>query len=1224
MSKINLIQNAIKELDGGSFQKLFDSYLYKKYGFENIQTLGVQTGTNKTTKGTPDSFVVTEEEKYILIMYGTVETNAYSKLEKDILSCFNDSKLKIERGKIDKIICAYSSTNIHIEQMEKLKTLIDGIKIELIGLSTISHDLLVNYPFLANDFLSIQIDTGQLYPIDEFVEAYDKNGMNAPLNMEFYYREKELKELYDSIKNTEITMVTGSSGLGKTRLVVEVCRHFRDEGWNVICVKNNGELLYSDIKYYLSEKGKYLLFIDDANQTTSLEYVLDYIKQISKTTIIKVVMTVRDYAKQRVANIVCKYVFPSEVQITILSEDKIQEILKCNLEILNPEYLDRIGKVAKGNVRLAILAAKIAKEKGFLSIRNATDIFSGYYGDVILNSELSENEIKSLFVISLLGPLRFKEHIVALKILEYLGINKEEFVSFCHLLNEKEIIDLYLDEAVKVSDQSLGNYMLEYVLVEKKLISITTLLGLGFPKFKNKLVYAFNTLISLFDSEKLREYISEQVNLSWNKAPEELQWEYLKVFHALNQEKALFVLKSRMDKMRTVEVDLVQYDFEQRKNNHHISSEEVEILSSFKYSEYYNDVLDLMGDFFKKRPDLVMDFYFAFADRLGVDKYSHQYEYTKEYKMVECLWNKCEGGKEKNLTILLLHIIQQFLQCQFHTMEAVDNDRSFNFLSFNLVLNDGSKKLRHYIWKILSELYDISLYRQIIESILKANYTSGLEKEQAKEIFEFDLQCIKEQFYNNWEILTFSQCEILAELEKRAKWMGSKKKIWLKKYRENPDFLIYHTLLKEHVKGRTWQEDEEQRKIGIKNMILDFEDSDFRRMFRICKEHENTIEREAWSLQAGLDIVFSCLETSPSKYLRVLKIYLQTGAPFGISPTCRIIYLLKNIGFQKIKEEILNIDYEYRSIWLNALWEYISEQDITKDEANLYLDFLSSEVKKDKPSLPYIKNLSKYLIVDPSFVKAVSELVLEGCADNTYIVASYLGNYHDPKVVEAIVKVYENDIDILEALYLASIGDYFDYDGKLLLALIDKKPTIWDVFTKKLSKHIRRTGYENNVFENIWRRGDYKQLIEIAYNNLIGDDYRLGREEAATTIFANNTETSEMIILRKKEWMSTYIQNNYKDNRKVQSLFGIIATLFSEWRIEYLLLLMEMRSDIELFKSLYFFPLVASWSGSEIPLIERKIDFLEEVIVLLKGMTYIEHRAYIREKIDSLKNINKT
>lgn len=49
MNNINFIQNAIMQLEGGAFQKLFDAYLYKKYKFNNIQTLGVQTGTNKTT-----------------------------------------------------------------------------------------------------------------------------------------------------------------------------------------------------------------------------------------------------------------------------------------------------------------------------------------------------------------------------------------------------------------------------------------------------------------------------------------------------------------------------------------------------------------------------------------------------------------------------------------------------------------------------------------------------------------------------------------------------------------------------------------------------------------------------------------------------------------------------------------------------------------------------------------------------------------------------------------------------------------------------------------------------------------------------------------------------------------------------------------------------------------------------------------------------------------------
>ena len=39
MGNINRIQNAIMQLEGGAFQKLFDAYLYKKYKFNNIQTL---------------------------------------------------------------------------------------------------------------------------------------------------------------------------------------------------------------------------------------------------------------------------------------------------------------------------------------------------------------------------------------------------------------------------------------------------------------------------------------------------------------------------------------------------------------------------------------------------------------------------------------------------------------------------------------------------------------------------------------------------------------------------------------------------------------------------------------------------------------------------------------------------------------------------------------------------------------------------------------------------------------------------------------------------------------------------------------------------------------------------------------------------------------------------------------------------------------------------------
>lgn len=40
MNKVNKIQNAILELEGGSFQKLFDAYLSKKFSYD-IKTPGV-------------------------------------------------------------------------------------------------------------------------------------------------------------------------------------------------------------------------------------------------------------------------------------------------------------------------------------------------------------------------------------------------------------------------------------------------------------------------------------------------------------------------------------------------------------------------------------------------------------------------------------------------------------------------------------------------------------------------------------------------------------------------------------------------------------------------------------------------------------------------------------------------------------------------------------------------------------------------------------------------------------------------------------------------------------------------------------------------------------------------------------------------------------------------------------------------------------------------------
>ena len=1213
MSKINIIQNAIKELEGGSFQKLFDAYLYKKYNFNNIQTLGVQEGTNKTTKGTPDSFIVDETGKYILIMYGTVEADAYNKLKKDILSCYNQDRMKIDESKIAKIICAYSSTNISVDQIEELKKLISGIEIDLIGLSTISHDLLVNFPFLAADFLNIQVDTHQIFTRDEFIKVYDKNGMNAPLDMDFCYREEEKEALSTTTHSSQLVLVTGAAGVGKTRLVLEICRQFEDEGWIVLCVKNNGELLYNDMKYYTSDEGKYLLFIDDANQITSLEYILDYIITLPDKFDVKIVMTVRDYAKHRVKTIICKYMIPSEITINVLKDDEIKDILKNNLGILNNNYLDRIAQIAKGNARLAILAGKVAIENGYLAIQNATDIYASYYRRIIENEELSEDAINALFVVSLLGAIRYKESVIAQRILELVNINKECFIDLCHDLNEKELLDLYQDEVAKVSDQSLGNYIIEYILIEKKSILISQLLVIGFPEFKNKLVYALNTLIKLFNSNDTEKYIEAQVNISWNMAEDGKQEEYLKCFHVLNREKALAVIKQKIDRMKRVEVDILNFDIEGKKNYHNIESDDVAILCDFKYSEYYDEALQLLLLYYEKRPDLIMDFYFAFSDRMAFDVSSHNFDYEKEYKLVDYLWGCAKNGKNINITILLLHVLQELLKCSFRRTEATDNPRTFNMFHLYVVFTNGSKKLRSLIWQILSELYTDQTYMSLVSNIIASSHVSGLSPEEEKRFEEHNLRCIKELFFDKWDCLSFEQCKILRELEKHSHRLKIENKDFFARYTENKDFMIYYTLIQKHVIGRSWEEDEAKRKKQIKKMVKEYKDSDYISLFKICKMCEENNDSEDWSLRSGLDIVFLTLENEEKLYNDVVRLYLKSGAPYGYSADRIIVMLLKNGGLEMALNLVEEYEFPYKHNWQRLIWEFAPEEEINEEFTKRFVKFVEEEAVLDKPEFPNVTCLKKYKVFDLSVVKQISEVIIDCSLERENSVDKFFKYCYQSSTIDLILDLYADNWELLEKLYLLAFGRHFDFDGILLIELVKNNAAFWNQFTLKLKDNMHRTSYEHNVFESIWGLDNYKDLIQVACDNMLGDYFGFMVEDEGVAIFANSENTSDQIRQRKKQWIKEYIKYNFENEEKLRMIFNIIATIFPLDREEFLLEFVSYTKDIELFESIPLFSMSSSWSGSEVPLINKKIDFLGDLINVFGGIDLIDHRAYLKE-----------
>ena len=134
----------------------------------------------------------------------------------------------------------------------------------------------------------------------------------------------------------------------------------------------------------IDQKGSYILIVDDANELSGLAQIIQYITRDKDEYSVKVVLTVRDYAKEPVFLIANKYTVPKMFSLLQFSDNDIKEFLNINMGITNDLYVDQIIKIAEGNPRIAYMTGKIAKDTQSLSaVNDASQVYEQYYSNVV-------------------------------------------------------------------------------------------------------------------------------------------------------------------------------------------------------------------------------------------------------------------------------------------------------------------------------------------------------------------------------------------------------------------------------------------------------------------------------------------------------------------------------------------------------------------------------------------------------------------------------------------------------------------------------------------------------------------------------------------------------------------------------------------------------------------------------------------------------------------------
>lgn len=1215
MSRVNRIQNKILELDGGTYQKLLDAYLYVKYKFTNIQPLGVQTGTNKPTKGIPDSYVYTDSDKFVLICYGSVRELPADKIKKDILDCFNKSKLCLPEYKIEKIICGFTSSNIHIEEFEDLLTTVKdkGIEVELVSIGTLSHDLAWVYPNIAMDYLGIPIGTHQIFDVEGFVEVYDKNGMSSPLATKFYFRETKLEEVDASIRAYAVTVITGPSGIGKTRLALEVCRKFEQEGWNVFCVKSYGRELYDDLECCFDSTARYLLFLDDANEVFKLESLLKYLMTLKHISEVKILLTVRDYAKNSILTDVSTFSH-NVIELDGITDDEIKEILKSNYGIRNPDYLSVITEVANGNIRLAILAGLRAIESGFAAIRKAEDIFKNYYAPIIEKVGLDQSELMYLCLIALSRSVIYKQDsfFQELKSKYASSINEDETLEKFH---NREIVDWYEKTIAKISDQSFGNYILYHVIYEKKWIDLSFLIVKMIPDRREKIFYVLQTFTNLFHTDEMEAFIEENVNKAWAHADGNMEKYYVESFFSINQVKSLLYIKRYIEEEKTVGFDLKKFNIESNLNNNSVSKKEIDILTKYKRTEHFKDAIDLLLLLYAKRPDLFMDFFFAIKNNIMFEQYSYYDRYSTETVFLNHIWASCKNGQNFNNTLLYLNIVKEFLKTEF-TISGPVRGRKFSWGRMGIVVCDEIKSLRNNIWNSLNILYDNPEYHDFVLNLMSNVRINGLEAKDRIELYQSDFDTIYKTFAKK-ETLNFDDTLILAHFKEVFSLFGKSNDDRFSKLETCHEYKVYDLLITKDLTARGYKEEEQRHNTLIRNTVKDYQIQDFNLMFRACHVIEKNGHGKTWSVGLGIAKVFENLETDRRQYINVVKEYLKNGAPFADKQDRIVFYLTSNIGYENTLEIIKNAEFAAKDEWLYSLWLNIPVNSITVNVAKKCINFQRQQLQnKENPIIFSILQIKRYIKYDKNILKEITEYLI----DNPSRIHMFLLPAYSSDEVSVIKEVFKDNMDLLESLYFACDKRGYNLNGHLFWLLYKNNEVVmWEKIIAEIKRdngHNERD-YYRNIFSKIWKEPNYFERIDYAFKELITDTYGLSEDEM-TIIFAKESDDPEED--KKKKWIWDKVDNESENLQTVVDLIDVVVNIYPSWKNEIVIYFLEKDKDVEHFKRINLFPRIESFFGSEIPVINKKIEALKELNSKIKGIDYIEHKEYLE---DCIRNLHK-